>query len=55
MSDTATPTWAIDPICRRLISDADRAETLRLRDHCLAELAMIDDDELRFVRAEVPS
>lgn len=55
MSDTTTPVWATDPICRHPISDTDRAETLRLRIQCLAELAMIDDDELRFVRAEVSS
>ena len=36
----------IDPICGRPISAADRAETLRLLAHCLAEL--------RALTAEVP-
>ena len=67
MSATNT-IWAIDPICGLPITHADRAETLRLL-QCEraknaigfllmeAELATIDedDDELRFVKAEVAS
>ena len=57
MSATPTPIWAIDPICGLPITHEDRAETLRLLDKCLTELAMVEDenDELRFVLAEVPS
>lgn len=46
------------PICARPISEADRLKTLRLLAQFLAEInahdEFEDDDELRFVTAEVP-
>lgn len=57
--NTDNTIWAIDPICGLPITHEDRAETLRLLAHCLAELATVEgsntEDELRFVLAEVPS
>ena len=51
----ATPT--IDPICGLAITHADRVETLRLLAQFLAKHppGFDDDDDLRFVLAEVPS
>ena len=58
--------WGIDPICGLPITHEDRAETLSLLKceraknalgfHLMAsEFATTDEDELRFVKAEVPA
>ncbi len=43
----------LDPICHRPIAIADLILTEAKRKEVLALLAALDDDELRFVKAEV--
>lgn len=53
MISTPSPQPAIDPICGLPIPPLDLQDTESRRRQVLATLAALNDDETRFVRAEV--